>query len=650
MSQDVDLDCDDDSETSLSLSCQNDAYEVCDWVESLNLGQYRNKFAHNCIDGGLLLDLTDSHLKYELGIGPLGHRYALKKAIDHLRDQWPKRHGGRTNASRQRPQSAPMDRPRRPASASSKVIPPDSHLGPAHGKITVYEQRSKLMFEIDRAQARAAHKHTIAWNMLRNATFDEEEVKRLCGEIAHLESFHKIELSGQYGVLDMEAKIPWHPTGDKTDTKDPFPERIGKSRDHPRVEETFTPRLNKASMAMMNEGLNQGRPMPFMDRLRRDLQERKSKKQKKPAYMRGDEANPATNRRDFKLVAKFFASKFGTELPEDAKEAIEMVHDTVEQYPDQLGLYDAQVQRILKKQGMQKISAVASAVRTLQFMERFRNESKTRDDRNKNLMKKWYSQSPSGSGYKSKWQFDLEQCQLYFAQLGWTQGNSDDPISEDRLNSLLKRAKHYKDAKEKNKEGDIDWGVFSADGLSDLQSRRNEKEVRELEREAQRSAEAQKPSAVDQALGEKSSAAAPVAIDPSKMPQDWLMYTVHLVSGALADDICKLQSLKGVKKQVAVYRKIRTLKFLEFTAEDLMERNRKTDEMYAALAPERKVITKEQADNFFQRLMEDGIRRREKRERMISEKKNKEEELARQLAMKTSPTQRTRPSSARSKR
>lgn len=65
----------------------------------------------------------------------------------------------------------------------------------------------------------------------------------------------------------------------------------------------------------------------------------------------------------------------------------------------------------------------------------------------------------------------------------------------------------------------------------------------------------------------------------------------------------------GTKKRVGIYRMIRTCKFLEFTADDLAARNRKAQEMYDALQPERKVISQEAASNFFQRLMEDGIQR-----------------------------------------
>jgi hypothetical protein len=46
--------------------------EVCLWVDFIGMAQYRKKFAHHCIDGRLLLMLTEEHLKGELAIGPLG--------------------------------------------------------------------------------------------------------------------------------------------------------------------------------------------------------------------------------------------------------------------------------------------------------------------------------------------------------------------------------------------------------------------------------------------------------------------------------------------------------------------------------------------------------------------------------------------------
>jgi hypothetical protein len=43
------------------------------------------------------------------------------------------------------------------STACVQVIPGPAYLGPSSGKITIYEQRQKLLFEITRAQARASH-------------------------------------------------------------------------------------------------------------------------------------------------------------------------------------------------------------------------------------------------------------------------------------------------------------------------------------------------------------------------------------------------------------------------------------------------------------------------------------------------------------
>jgi hypothetical protein len=42
--------------------------EVAAWVELIGLGQYRKKFTHHCIDGRLLLQLTDTSLKVGAGL------------------------------------------------------------------------------------------------------------------------------------------------------------------------------------------------------------------------------------------------------------------------------------------------------------------------------------------------------------------------------------------------------------------------------------------------------------------------------------------------------------------------------------------------------------------------------------------------------
>lgn len=45
-------------------------------------------------------------------------------------------------------------RNRPPAAAGEGLVPGDAFLGPAAGKVTVQEQRAKLLFELSRAQVR----------------------------------------------------------------------------------------------------------------------------------------------------------------------------------------------------------------------------------------------------------------------------------------------------------------------------------------------------------------------------------------------------------------------------------------------------------------------------------------------------------------
>ncbi len=82
----------------------------------------------------------------------------------------------------------PAEVPRRPASATRPgLIPPDGYLGPALGKVTVYEQRSKLLFELDRAAARAAQHRAIAEQLQHTAQLSAEEVAHLRGLLQDLE-------------------------------------------------------------------------------------------------------------------------------------------------------------------------------------------------------------------------------------------------------------------------------------------------------------------------------------------------------------------------------------------------------------------------------------------------------------------------------
>ena len=58
--------------------------QIADWLQTLGLGQYAQRFAENDISFAVLPDLTDQDLK-ELGMASLGHRRQLLRAITELK-------------------------------------------------------------------------------------------------------------------------------------------------------------------------------------------------------------------------------------------------------------------------------------------------------------------------------------------------------------------------------------------------------------------------------------------------------------------------------------------------------------------------------------------------------------------------------------
>src|SRR5271157_1419123 len=62
--------------------------QIADWLKTLGLGQYAQRFAENDINFAILPDLTDQDLK-ELGVSSLGHRRQLLRAIAKLNEVEP---------------------------------------------------------------------------------------------------------------------------------------------------------------------------------------------------------------------------------------------------------------------------------------------------------------------------------------------------------------------------------------------------------------------------------------------------------------------------------------------------------------------------------------------------------------------------------
>ncbi|CAD8166913.1 unnamed protein product [Paramecium pentaurelia] len=64
--------------------------EVCGWLDSLELGEYKEEFIKNQMTGKTLYGLTDNELKQDLGISVLGHRKKILQSIEEYKKYYMK--------------------------------------------------------------------------------------------------------------------------------------------------------------------------------------------------------------------------------------------------------------------------------------------------------------------------------------------------------------------------------------------------------------------------------------------------------------------------------------------------------------------------------------------------------------------------------
>ncbi|EFJ45183.1 hypothetical protein VOLCADRAFT_118480 [Volvox carteri f. nagariensis] len=630
-----------------------DTVDVATWVDFLGLGQYRRRFLHHCIDGRLLLRLNDAQLKTELGIGPMGHRAAILDAAANLIKNYKEAQHDRIAAGEigaeddddavadaaagsrqdgQRSSTAPRPRPasaRRPASASRSVIPPDPFLGPAMGKITVYEQRSKLLFELDRAQARAEQHRALAEQLRYTATLSSEEVAHIRGLLLEIEKKNRaaFDLSG---TLDSAARVPWRHVGKGTKLNNWYPERFGRPGDPETVDLTFQPRTNPESRKMLgggDYGENSGAVNSFLDRLNNDLRKREQTRKELEKRYYGDNANPMSQAElDFNLVSEQLQSRCRITLDRDPAEYEGQIDEAMDKLRAGESWREAGLKEgpIRAAKGPAKIAALATALRSLSFMERYRSDLRSKSGRMQTLERKWINQTLGAQylpGGKDK--EDMEEAAKFFALLGWRDSDgspSEDAIDTDLLDRLLDRALEYRkrfdawwervrDKAEERAAGfkcDVNWfsSPWDTDGLAVL-----------MDAEMKR-------------MGDGGRGAA-----GGGGSMDFVEFTVGLLGKCREDDLRRLQALNPKPKRLGVYRAIRTQKFIEFTQRDLEERDRKLRQAYDALAPTRRKVEPTRIEGFFERLVEDAARRRAKAEKIEHEKVQKEKEILQSSVM-----------------
>ncbi|KAL0033067.1 hypothetical protein WJX79_000895 [Trebouxia sp. C0005] len=609
--------------------------QVCDWSDYIGLGQYRKKFVHHCIDGRLLLRLSDRDLKEEMGIAPLGHRQGLLMAIADLATYNSQTHGGsppHRPQSRGRPQSAPGARgysPARGAASDGGSVCPERGLKELHA-LKALELRDHLLHEMEKAQYRAAHRQSLAGQAVHHAQIAGTETKKLKGQIFDLERKAGLRplIRPSSGMsqcmgdsLDVPGHIPWHPAGRGRSTTP-----LCKASPEMTNEVTFHPHINQHSLVIMQERRGGNGSASFLNRLEADLHGRKMRLQNKAEQLHSKEAvfgDPKIAQkeadRDAHFLRQYVQLKTGQDLP---REGIETALDEVlTSYKSELGLTDKETNQLEHFQGNAKVQRVVAILRGHQFMERYQAEINARDERMKEskrlgreVPKKTRMTAPEVKSNTDE--LDIKKCAAHFETCGWDSLEFD-PSSggpDKKFDGVLKRVRAQQEAQDKASaalqaskaatvamlipDAKVDWSKFRSDGLESLQ---------ESQMKKQQAAQA----------GKKE--------EDSKPARHNLNWTVQLLAACRKDELDKLEKWQGVPRCVAMYRAINSQRFLEFTREDLRKREEKHEQAMKALEPHRKQLSKQDADKFFDRLMDDTEKRKKNRADMIKKAREAEE-------------------------
>jgi len=586
------------SKHPMSWSCK----DVGDWLECLAFGKYRKAFVHHAVTGSLLPKLTDSTLKEEFGVTSFGHREMMLQSINGLFECWAKE--GEKDGAISPPGTSSASPWTTPGSPAQLQAQSPALTIPGAEIIKAQERRSRLAHDLAKAETRAAQRRATADQANRNAAIADKEVERLNAALKEAE----IEARNGAGGKKQQSPI--------------------RKKEMPGVDDT-----------------------KFMDRLQADLQAREKKAKlaaKKvgkggskqvigaaspgAAASAGEAGSAADSDGSFKSCLEFLRgicderdpsfSEF-LQMPnendaEGARKLSTKLDDLVGRLAGELAIDDKDIEIVKNAQGPnRKAQKLTAAVKKAFFMQRLDQDLSAREQRNKELRQQLKNERAAAA--KAAEEKDLKEANEVFAELGWPveamkDGGAD---VDDLLGALLKRARAAQVARQDKKA--VEWELHREDGLLTL--------ISEVTTDSSiPAADASLPSTNAPETTEisalSSSTDAKAAMPASGPPV--LQETVNLLSQCREDELDRLEASKGSKKLLSTYRALRAQEFLRTSREKLEAKVAKAAEYQKAQRPARKILPKEAAEAFLQRLSEDAARRAKNREELRAKAREEE--------------------------
>lgn len=213
----------------------------------------------------------------------------------------------------------------------------------------------------------------------------------LRGLLADIEAKNRTAF-GTSGAVDSSARIPWRHVGPGTRHNNWASERFARPGDPETVDMTFQPRISKESKKIMGGGEygeGSGGANNFLDRLNNDLRKRQTnrKELERRYYSEGAGAgSPAQAEADWQVVAEGLQSRCHVALDRDDPAGTE---ELIDEAVDKLSTGESwreagcRAGPIRAAKGPGKVAAMAQALRSLAFMERYKSDLKQKNGKMK---------------------------------------------------------------------------------------------------------------------------------------------------------------------------------------------------------------------------------------------------------------------------
>lgn len=579
--------------------------DVCDWLDVLSMGQYRKRFVHHAVSGVVLSKLDDNILKNDLGVRNLGHREGILRAVADLLRRPPLRQGSEGKSL-----------------SGTAVIAVPTVAEKDIAAIRIQESRSRLLHDLEKAEARVVQKKVASEEAHRMSELAEKEVERIRSLLNKMEGCHK-------GKSSLSPSSSLSEGGSSTVIKKREEDTLHNSTFLQRLQADLESRSSRSKMAKSKKadkfsvhgGANgkeeQSSSLEVsLVLIRSSLPDKESPLFK--ALMLHDQhgvKNGETASTDPQQESQEKCLE-----GEDSK-LCNALNEATAIFAASINLPATDVEAVKSITDVQKkAQRLAAAVRSMLFMARLQQDMVIREEKKKELRQRWAQQRINSIAQRE--QRDMAEAFKQFTALGWPKEAAQGTGSgHDLLGALIKRAQLMQEAKSNGKA--VDWEHCKDDGLVSLSLLTN----------TTPDALAVDPGVQDNgSTGASVSSVSTAPIDPTvaadaatsmQIPNTQgsavLQATIALLATCRREELIRLEATNGPKRLLAVYRAVKSQQFLKETQADLAARTAKRTEAEAAHMPPRgKVFGKKEREEFLQRLALNAEKREKNRQEAIA--------------------------------